>query len=206
MDRKRVNLQRAALLSMEMQRGVVGDLAPNRVLADTVQRTGIIPRLATLMNVARAAKATVVHCTATFRPDLKGSARNAPLLGAVTKDPSNVLIGSPGAEVVPALGPEPEDLVFHRFHGLAPFTGTSLDITLRNLGVDTVVATGVSVNVGVMGMCLEAVNLGYRVVLARDCVVGVPEDYAEAVIKNSLSMLATIGDSTEIAALWKEVG
>ena len=38
-----------------------------------------------------------------------------------------------------------------RLHGMTPFTSTSLDQILRNLGIRTVVATGVSVNLGVIG-------------------------------------------------------
>ena len=38
-----------------------------------------------------------------------------------------------------------------RLHGLTPFTGTSLDRVLRNMGIDTVVAIGNSVNIGVHG-------------------------------------------------------
>jgi nicotinamidase-related amidase len=204
MDKKRINLTNAAILSMEMQRGVVGDLAPNRLLAETVERLGLVPRLAALMDVARAAGATVVHCNAEYRADLKGTARNAPLLSAATKNPGNILAGSPGAETLPALGPKPEDIVFRRYHGMTPFTATSLDITLRNLGVDTVVATGISLNVGVFGMCVEAVGLGYRVVVVRDCVAAVPDEYGEAILKNSLSMLCSISTSDEVSALWRE--
>jgi nicotinamidase-related amidase len=204
MANKRINLTNATLLSMEMQRGVVGDLAPNRQITDAVTRLGIVPRLAALMDAARAAGATVVHCNAEYRPDLKGTARNAPLLSVTTKNPGNILAGSAGAATMPALGPKPEDIVFHRFHGMTPFTGTSLDITLRNLGVDTVVACGISLNVGVFGLCVEAVGLGYRVVVARDCVAGFPDEYGEAIIKNSLSMLCSISTAEELTALWRE--
>ena len=81
-------------------------------------------------------------------------------------------------------------------------TGTTLDITLRNLGIKTVVATGVSVNLGVFGLCVEAVNLGYRVILPRDCVAGFPADYADLVIKNSLAQLCTLTTSEAVAAAW----
>ena len=204
MSKKRINLGRAALLSMEMQRGVVGDLSPGRALVEVVERLGVVPRLAALMDVARSAGATVIHCNAEYRPDLKGSAPNTPLTGSAMKNPGNILEGSPGAQNMPALGPKPEDVVLHRFHGISPFAGTSLDITLRNLGVDTVVATGVSLNIGVLGTCVEAASHGYRVVLARDCVASVPEDYDDTLIKNSLSILCSISDSRELTALWEE--
>jgi nicotinamidase-related amidase len=204
MSKVRFNLKNAALLSMEMQRGVVGDLSPGKALVEAVERNKVIPKLAALMDTAREVGATVCHLQALFREDFKGSARNAPILGALTKDTSNIREGSPGAAIMPALGPKPSDIVFPRYHGMTPFSGTSLDVTLRNLGVDTVVATGVSVNIGVMGLCLEAMNIGYRVVLARDCVAGVPDEYVDAVIKNTLSLVCSVSDSVEIAALWRE--
>ena len=72
-------------------------------------------------------------------------------------------IGTPGAELVGGLE-GPGDIVVPRLHGMTPFTSTSLDQILRNLGVRTVVATGVSVNLGVFGMALTALDLGYQVI------------------------------------------
>jgi nicotinamidase-related amidase len=66
-----------------------------------------------------------------------------------------------------------------------------------------VVATGVSVNLGVFGMVLTALDLGYQVVLVRDAVAGVPPEYAEAVIENSLSLVSTVVTSDELVAAWK---
>lgn len=191
-----------ALLSMEMQRGVVGDLSKIDVLVTAIGQGGVIGNLAALMKSARAANVPVVHCNALFRADRRGSAANCPMLSRAMKDPDQILEGSPQTEVLPELGPDPADFVLSRYHGVSPFSGTSLDITLRNLGVRTIVATGVSINLGVSGLCLEAVNLGYRVILPVDCTAGFPADYAEAVIKNSLAQLCTITTSDAIKTAW----
>jgi nicotinamidase-related amidase len=191
-----------ALISMEMQRGVVGDLSRIPQLVGAVEEVGAIGHLAALMGAARKAGVQVVHCNAVFRADRKGSAGNCPMLSRVMKDPDQILQGTPATQVVPALGPDPADFVLERFHGVSPFSGTTLDITLRNFGVKTIVATGVSVNLGVFGLCVEAVNLGYRVILPRDCVAGFPTDYADLVIKNSLAQLCTITTSGQVAAAW----
>jgi nicotinamidase-related amidase len=74
---------------------------------------------------------------------------------------------------------------------------------LRAEGIRTVVATGVSVNIGIFGLALEAVNFGYRVVIATDCVTGLPADYSAAVLKNSLSLLATQLTSSQILDIWE---
>ena len=59
---------------------------------------------------------------------------------------------------------QPSDLVLSRIHGLNPMAGTDLDPILRNLGVTTIVVVGVSVNIAITNLVMDAVNLGYRVV------------------------------------------
>jgi nicotinamidase-related amidase len=193
---------RTALLSVEMQRGVVGDRSKVPMLREQVLADGTIPRLAGLMAAARGAGVPVVHCTAEIRPDFRGSKRNCPMLGAMLKDPSHILVGSEGVQVIPELAPQPADLVMGRLHGISPFTGTQLDAALRNMGVTTVLATGVSLNVALLGLAVEAVNLGYQVVLVRDCATGFPADYAQALLRNSFAALATIATADEVMAAW----
>jgi nicotinamidase-related amidase len=89
-----------------------------------------------------------------------------------------------------------------RRSGVSPFAGTALDVTLRNLGVRTVVATGVSVNLAILGLAIEAVNLGYRVVVATDAVAGTPVDYADAVLDGTIALLAARLTVDQIAAVW----
>jgi nicotinamidase-related amidase len=193
---------RTAMLTMEMQRGVVGDLSVVPELAVEVAERGVVPSTARLAAAARLAGVRVVHCTAEFRSDRAGSAANAPMLSALLRNPRHLEVGSQPAEVVPELGPDASDLVSSRRHGISPFTGTDLDAVLRNLGIRTVVATGVSVNLGVLGLAIEAVNLGYRVAVVTDAVAGVPRDYAEAVMTNTMALLATRVTVDDVIAAW----
>ena len=93
-----------------------------------------------------------------------------------------------------------------RHHGLTPFTGTDLDAVLRSLGCTTVVACGVSLNVGVLGLCLTAADLGYRVVVPTDAVVGVPAGYGDDVLANTLAMVATLSTVDDLLASWVKGG
>ncbi|HEY2302678.1 MAG TPA: cysteine hydrolase [Acidimicrobiales bacterium] len=197
-----VSPSHTAVLTMEMQRGVIGDLAAVPTLAEEVAAQGTIGRTSRLVVAARQAGVRVVHCTAEFRPDGAGSAGNCPVLAAARREPDRLIIGTPTVDVVPELGPEPADIISSRVHGMTPFTGTSLDVMLRNLGITTVIATGVSVNIGIVGLVIEAVDLGYQVVLPTDCVAGVPEEYAQAVIKNTLSLLTTRTTADKLIAIW----
>jgi nicotinamidase-related amidase len=191
-----------AVLTMELQRGVVGDTSTLRELADEVAATGVVEKTARVVRAARAAGARVVHCTAEFRADRAGSSVNAPLLTALSKIEGRLVSGSADAAIMPELGPEPTDIVCSRVHGLTPFPGTELDPILRNLGVSTVVATGASLNVGIPGLVMVAVDLGYRVAVVTDAVAGIPREYGQEVIRHTLAPLATRVTTDEIVAVW----
>jgi len=193
---------RTAVVTSEIQNGVIGEQAALPVLAEAARET-MLPNLARLVNAARRAGVEVVHATYARRPDGKGSNHNARLFAGVDKSPVRLLPGSDAVQVVPEVGVRPTDVVLTRSHGLNPLSGTDLDAVLRNLGVTTIIATGVSVNIAITNLVMEAVNLGYDVVLPRDAVCGVPADYADAVIDNTLQLLATVTTVDELVGLWK---
>jgi len=195
--------QHTAVLTMELQRGVVGDLAAFPDLRTAVREVGLLDLAGTVCRAARDAEARVVHCTAEFRPDRLGSAANCRMLTAAEKMNAGRLdAGAPGTELVAELDVSESDVVVARTHGLTPFTSTDLDQILRNMGVTTVVAVGSSINVGILGMVLSAVDLGYRVVVPADAVVGVPPEYGRTVMSNTIALLATIVSVEDLVKSW----
>ena len=189
-----------ALVTQECQVGVIGAKAVLRDLADAAATTAV-PNIVRLLDAARGAGVDVVHCLAQRRPDGRGANTNARLFGATTKLGIDLLPGG-GGDLLPELGPEPADVVLIRLHGIGPMGGTDLDAVLRNLGVGTIVGVGVSVNVAITNFVMDAVNLGYRFVLPRDAVAGVPSGYADAVIDNTLALLATVTTTDEVVQAW----
>ena len=188
---------------MELQRGVVGDLAALSHLRDAAAFVSMPANAGRICASAHSAGATVVHCTAEFRPDRKGSATNARILGASQKLNGDRLDrGQPGTELIPELGADAGDLVVPRTHGLTPFVATELDQLLRNCGIRTVVAVGSSINIGILGLVLAAVDLGYQVVVPNDAVVGVPVEYGESVMENTISLLATVVPTDDVIDAW----
>jgi nicotinamidase-related amidase len=195
-----------AVLTMELQNGVVGEGALFGALVEELQRAGTLDVVRRMCDGARDAGARVVHCTVVARPDGAGSTENCKIFAMSAKQrrehgSTATDIGSSGADLIDGLE-DPRDIVVPRLHGMTPFTSTSLDQILRNLGVRTVIATGVSVNLGVFGMALTALDLGYQVVIPTDAVAGVPREYADAVLEHSLSLIATLTTTEELLALW----
>ena len=73
----RITPNRAAVVTMEMQRGVIGDVSSIPELADAVAAENIIPNTARLLDAARSVGVSVVHCLAGFRGDRAGTPLNA---------------------------------------------------------------------------------------------------------------------------------
>ncbi len=81
--------------------------------------------------------------------------------------PPHSLRGTPGAEVIPELAPEPGDHVLpkRRFSG---FFKTDLDQTLRTLGADTVAVAGITTPFCVLATALDAVANDFGAVILED--------------------------------------
>lgn len=192
-----------ALVLQEVQNGVVGNPSALPALADAAAAVDLIGNCARLARAARAAGIAVIHCTAETRDDGRGANQNARLFLGVAKSPVRLSPGSAAVQVPDEIGIESDDILLPRYHGLGPMTGTQLDSILRNLGATTIVGVGVSVNIGMTNFAFDAVNRGYQVVMPRDAVAGVPPEYAQMVLDNTLNLVATLTTTDDVLAAWK---
>jgi nicotinamidase-related amidase len=190
-----------ALVLQECQNGVIGAESALPVLAEA--NPDLKVNLGRLARAARAAGVPVIHALAHHRPDGFGSNRNARLFKGVQKSPVKLHEGTSAVQPIPEVGPEPSDFTFWRTHGLSPFQGTELDWILRNEGVSTIVGVGVSVNVAITNLTLDAVNSSYNVVIARDATAGTPAEYVDLHYQHVLSLLATVVSTDDLVAAWK---
>lgn len=191
-----------AVVTMELQRGVVGDLASMPALVEAATTRDTIAGSARVVQSARRVGVPVVHARVHWAADRRGTPLSTPLTAALARRPEQMLEDTPAVDLLPELGDTQGDLHSWRRHGLTPFPGTDLDPLLRSLGVHTVVAVGVSLNVGVVGLCLGATDLGYRAVVPTDATVGVPVEYGDAVLQHTLAMVATLTTVDELLAGW----
>lgn len=194
-----------ALVLQEVQKGVVGEPSVLPELAAAAARVDLVGHCAALARRARELGVPVFHCTAETRDDLVGANRNARLFAGVRKASLHLSPGSEAVQVPDEIGNDPRDVVLGRHHGLGPMTGTQLDPMLRNLGVTTIVGVGVSVNIGMTNFAFDAVNRGYTFVMPTDAVAGVPDDYAQAVIANTLALVAVLTTTSTVLDAWAGV-
>lgn len=195
--------RKAALVTVECQNSqtnpVSGGPANHAALAEASRQREIIAHIAALAAACRELGLPVIHNRVVHRPDWLGTGVNSRLLGANRKH-HKLIVGTPDVELNPGLGIAETDFVIDRLTGLTPFHGTSLDQTLRNCRIDTIIVCGVSTNLGIPGAVIEAVNHGYWVVVAEDCTAGTSPEAHQYMMTSLIPILADIAPSTEIAA------
>ena len=192
--------KRAALIVNEMQNAIANPAYIDTPLAGQVTERGIVDRINTLTAAFRAAGLPVIFCTIAARTaDFDGFRVNCALAAGIRRK-GHLVDGTANAAVHDGLVVEPTDIVCHRSHGMAPFTGTNLDATLRGYDIDTVVLSGVSTNIALPGAATEAVALGYNVVLAEDCTAGATTETHQMQVTMHLPLLATITGAASVMA------
>ena len=171
------------------------------MLAEEARRVAL-PNIVRLLPAARAAGVRVVHCLVQRRPDGLGSNHNAKIFAIGRGERGHHSRARPERPCCPNWVLSQPIWCCSRWHGVGPMGGTDLDAVLRNLGVSTIVVVGVSLNIAIPNLVMDAVNAAYRVIVPRDAVAGIPADYGAAIIANTLSLLATITTTDDLLRAW----
>lgn len=113
--------------------------------------------------------------------------------------------GSPGWQIVKELTPELGDYVFKKRRPNG-FEGTDLDLALRNRGIGTVLIAGVSTEGGVEVTARNGLNLGYYMVLLRDCVGSRRAEVRDLTISFLEKTHLDMATSDEVIDCWRKAG
>jgi len=188
-----------AVVGLEVQENLMlPETAMIPGLAAHAQAIGLIDRLATLYASARRVGVRVLYVIDQRREDGVGAADNLMVNRSMTGATRN-----PGhGPIVSELTPLPQDIVIRREHGMSGFHTTPLDAYLRNLGVKTVILTGVSANIAVNSTSIEAMNHGYRVIVPSDCTAGDPPEYVEQLLRYTIRNVALVAPVQGILDYW----
>jgi len=192
-----------AVVGLEVQQNLLmPETAMIPGLAASATAIGLIDRLATLYASARRVGVRVVYVIDDRRPDGVGAASNLMVDRSMTGSPGNYGHGP----IVAQLSPHPEDIVIKREHGMSGFYTTPLDAYLRNLGVKTVILTGVSANIAVNSTSIEAMNYGYKVIVPDDCTASDPPEYLESLLRYTIRNVALVAPVQGILDYWDGLG
>ena len=198
-----------ALVVVDMQRDFcVPGWAFDKLGVDITMYPPMIPRLARLIEGARAAAVPVIYIQMTVLPNrasespaqirfnlrlhLASHGEGEPL--RYTQD------GSEGQAILDELAPEDGDLIVKKYRS-SGFWGTNLDLLLRSNGIKSVVVTGCTTEGCVESTARDALFNDYYVVVAEDCVASDDREQHDAsmlLMRNRFD----IASADEILAVW----
>lgn len=134
-----INPQRTALINIDMQNCFV----ENSPVA-APRGMEILPRINALAEACRGAGALVMHTVHLVRPDGSNTGVMGEIIPAIAAGLINK--GNPQAELHTGIVVGPNDIILEKPR-YGAFTGTDLELILRNKGIDTVIITGICTNV-----------------------------------------------------------
>ena len=166
------SLKKTALLFFDILNGYVPAPEPGkpRVLKPWIQNA------VRLSKAGRAAGLPLFFAKGNHRAD---SATSALLLtdtnnslkpwanGEVTKGKMPAIGGDKSSEVIPELDPRPDDYYIPKYRWSA-FHQTYLDLALRSRGIDTIIISGGSTDVGVTSTVYSGRDLDYNMIVVSD--------------------------------------
>ena len=188
-----------ALLFVECQRGVIGDLSVLPALAEAAQPA--LAAMGRLATGARRAGVQIAHLTYLPLAGGRSASQRSPLMRATTstaawRDADAAL------DIVPDIGLGPDDLVLPRHQGISPVHRTEVLTVLRNMGMDEVVVAGVSTNLAVPLVAVGAADEDFGVTVATDATVGTPAEHHASMLRHSLAFVARLATTDELLAEW----
>src|SRR4249920_3477759 len=195
-----VDPQRAALLIWDMEYAI----GPN-----AFNYKEMLPKLQELSALARRVGVPVFYSVQTpfdLAKEEAGVWVRIRMKRAKTSDPQKLLSEKEDPhdrEIIAELQPQPQDIVFQKRRPDG-FVGTDLDLILRSNGIKTLVIGGVATEGGVEGTARSARNLGYDVVVLKDCVGSRNRELHDMALKLMEQAFFDVVPAADIGAIWRQ--
>jgi len=180
-----IDKRKTVLVAIDLQKGIAS-METKPYDAKTV-----------ISNAAKLAKAFrekgmpvfLVHVVASRETALTPAADTTfPMRGEPPKD---------WADIVPELGPEPQDVLITKKQWGA-FYGTDLDLRLRRGGYDTIVLAGIATTYGVESTARCAYEYGYQQIFAEDAMSDLAKEAHDNAVQFVFKRMGRVRKSVEI--------
>ena len=196
----RLDPARTCLLLFDLLEGHAG-----RDAAARERYRPVIANAAALLAAARQAGAMVAFANADHRPDefrprLRDTDNRLRPVAAESDRPA-IVRGTPQARVVADLAPQTSDYIVPK-HRWSAFHGTYLDLALRTRGVDTLVLTGGSTDVGIASTAFAARDLDYNLVIVSDACTSPETDSHDQLMRRVFPRMSRVRTTAQVLEMW----
>ena len=152
----------------------------------------LLPPQQTVIDAARRSGAAVIFVVDNHRQNVR---RDREFL----KRTPHCIENTWGAKVIDELGARPTDLfVIKRRY--SAFFSTDLDLTLRDLDIESLIIMGVVTNICVRSTVHDAFFLGYKVIVPEDCVAATGPREQDSSLYDIATHFGAVSDSCSVAA------
>ena len=195
-----LNLERAALLIIDMQRDFVEPGGFGESLGNQVEPLqAIVPTVQRVLDAWRITKKMVIHTRESHLPDLSDCPaskleRGNPSLRIGDKGPMGRILvqGEPGNQIVDALKPLADEEVIDK-PGKGAFYGTQLMDILQKNKIRQLVIMGVTTEVCVQTTMREANDRGFDCLLIEDATASYFPEFKAATLAMVTAQSAIVG-------------
>lgn len=183
---------RTALLAIDMQRDFFGGDDDGADEAQSNAMRDVVPKVASLLAVARGAGCHIVHTREGYASDLSDVTAYRKSLGYVGREGPGgrfLIRGEWGHDFCDEVAPLAGETVIDK-PGFSAFYRSDLHARLQAAGIDHLILCGVTTQCCVHSTLREAVDLGYWCLTVADCCAAEEPELHEA----ALRMIAGEGD------------
>jgi ureidoacrylate peracid hydrolase len=175
-------------------------IAPTHTAVVVVDMQNDFCELVALLDAARRVRAKIILVQmSTSDDDLTGPILDR--LNRISADSRTCPQGIWGAELIPEIKAAPGDIIVYKTRYSA-FIKNGLDKKLKDIGVKTLIMTGVATNICVESTARDGYMLDYYIVVPQDLVACAHQELQDTSMKNLGSYFATITSSEEIQKAW----
>src|ERR1700733_3552736 len=176
--------QKTALVLIDLQNAIVGMNTAPHTAAQVVENSK------KLAEAFRASNALVFYVRVDLNDFMKLPVDQPHNLG-------DKPLPAVASEIAPSAGFQPGDILITKRHWGA-FAGTDLEQQLKNRGIDTVVLTGISSNVGVESTARQGTGLGFAFVLVEDACSAQNAEHHRFAFENIFPRLTRVRSTHEV--------
>jgi len=202
-----LNVETTALVIIDMQRDFLEPGGFGSALGNDVSllSTAIEP-LQKVLATARELGLTIIHTREGHRPDMSdcppAKFARGEFIGTDSPKGRILIRGEYGHDIVDELAPAPGEIVLDK-PGKGSFCATDLDLILRNLGIKSLIVTGVTTEVCVHTTVREANDRGYECLVLEDCCGSYFPEFHEVALRMIAAqggIFGWVADSTQVRA------
>ncbi len=179
----------------------------NALVSSIFNKEEFLQNSKSLIKTARSNKIPIIYTRITPLPrDYESSWRTFMLMRRYGVDDPEKLPqfwkeDSPESEIHNEVNPMAGDLIIKK-HTPSIFIGTHFENMMRNRGINTILFSGISTDIGIDSSARDSANRGFYTIVVQDCVSSSDKEMHEAALK-TLGRICLVLPSKDIMEEWK---